>query len=241
MAPDDVSLAWLRLQLCADAAGCDIRDAATTMRWIDADNGAAWLPTLAAAQKDRDDVEVDRILADMAQGTRFDLYGGRTAVIFYDSLRRVRGTGPSGHLRTDLARLSEALELAAATTRPSFSPLINSCRDTAESERRESCSKLAKTMERADAVLAQQVGFAIEKRLAPPDSRELRTAVDRRRVLEWRVAELNQSEEAAPPWLREARARSRLAKMRALPREEDVCIAILRERKLALEPSDDRR
>jgi hypothetical protein len=240
LAPDDAPLSWLRLQLCAAAAGCDIRDAATTMRWIDADNGAAWIPTLAAAQKERDDVEIDRVLADMAQGTRFALYGDHTTVLYYDSLRRVRGNGPSDYLKSDLTRLNEAVELATATTVPSFSPLINACRDTADSERREPCLKVAKTMQRADAVLAQQVGFAMEKRLAPPDSKESRLVLERRRLLEWRVAAANQSDEAALPWLRNARARSRIAKMRVLPREEDVYIAILRERKLPLEPADDR-
>ena len=66
--PQMPSIGWLRLQLCAGTAGCDIREAATTMRWVDADNGAVWLPTLAAAQKDKDPAEVDRILADMAAG-----------------------------------------------------------------------------------------------------------------------------------------------------------------------------
>jgi hypothetical protein len=241
LAPDDAALGWLRLRLCADAAGCDLRDTATTMRWIDADNGAAWIPTLAVAQKDRDAVEIDRVLADMARGTRFDLYGDRTTVFFFDSLRRVRGNLPAEYLKTDLARLTEAVGLAAAVTVPSFSPLINACRDTADSERREPCLKLAKTMQRADAVLAQLVGFAIEKRLAPPDSKESRTVLERRRLLEWRVAEANQSEEPVLPWLRNARARSRLAKMRALPREEDVYIAVLREHKLPLQPARDHR
>src|SRR5579859_221812 len=65
--PNDPATAWLRLKLCSDAPGCDIRDAATTMRWVDAENGAAWLPTLAGAQKDKDTIQVDRILADMAE------------------------------------------------------------------------------------------------------------------------------------------------------------------------------
>ena len=52
--PQSAAIGWLRLQLCANSAGCDIREAATTLRWVDADNGAVWLPTLAAAQKDKD-------------------------------------------------------------------------------------------------------------------------------------------------------------------------------------------
>ena len=66
LAPQNASIGWLHLQLCAGTPPCDIRDVATVMRWVDADNGAAWLQTLAVAQKDRDTTEVDRILADMA-------------------------------------------------------------------------------------------------------------------------------------------------------------------------------
>ena len=237
LAPNDAPLAWLRLRLCAETINCDIRAAATTLRWIDADNGAAWMPTLATAQKDRDDVEIDRVLADMAQGTRFDLYGDRTAVLVYDVLRRARGNTLADYPKTDVARLTEAVGLAAAITVPSFSPLINMCRDTLDVERRESCLKLAKTMQKADAVLAQQVGFAIAKRLLAPDSKEWQAALERRRLLDWRVARVNRSDETAAPRVRNALARSRLAKMRALPREESVYIAILRERKLPLAPA----
>src|SRR5216684_3221432 len=46
----------------------------------------AWLQTLAAAQKDRDVTEVDRILADMAHGERFDFYWNRIVVLMVDAL-----------------------------------------------------------------------------------------------------------------------------------------------------------
>ena len=62
LAPQSAGIAWLHLQLCAQTPACDIRDVATVMRWVDADNGAAWMPTLAAAQRDRDTEEVDRVL-----------------------------------------------------------------------------------------------------------------------------------------------------------------------------------
>jgi hypothetical protein len=239
--PNDPVTAWLRLKLCSDAPGCDIRDAATTMRWVDADNGAAWLPTLAGAQRDRDMVQVDRVLADMAEGTRFDLYGNRAAVMMYDALKRIRAQLPVNYLKSDLTRLTEAMDIAGAAVIPSFSPLINACREAATMERREACLALSKTMQKADAVMAQLVGFAVEKRLAPADSKELRLIAERRRLLEWRAASANISDTPLLPWLRNARARSRLAKMRAMPREEDVCIALLREHGMPLDPPEERR
>jgi hypothetical protein len=241
LAPDNPALSWLRLQLCTYAPGCDVRDAATTMRWIAADNGAAWLPTLATAQREKDTVEIDRVLAAMAEGAHFDLYANRATVMMFDALKNARTHLPANYLTSDLARLTEAKGIADAALLPSFSPLINACREAVGSDPREDCLTLSKTMQRADAVMAQLVGFAIEKRLTPTDARELRTIAERRRLLEWRVAAADQSDEPLLPWIKNARARWYVAKMRALPREEDVCIAWLREHKMPLEPPEDHR
>jgi hypothetical protein len=240
LAPDNPAIGWLRLHLCAHATGCDLKEAATTMRWVDADNAAAWLPTLATAQRDRDTTEVDRILADMTRGKRFDFYGNRATVMMFDALKRARPSLPKHYADSDLSRLTEALGVISAAFMPSFSPVINACRDTpAGGERRESCLKLSKIMQKADAVMTQLVGFAIEKRLTSADTREQRALAERRRLLEWRVASANVSDTPLLPWLRNARARSRLAKMRALPREEDVYVALLREHGMPLEPPED--
>lgn len=238
---NDPAIAWLRLRLCADAPACNIREAATTMRWVDADNGAAWLPTLAEAQRDRDAVQVDRVLDDMAEGTRFDFYGSRLTVLMFDALKRVRGRLPRGYLQSDANRLAEARGMAAAVVMPTFSPLINACREAATQDRRDACLKLSKTLQRSDAVMAQLVGFAVEKRLTPTDAKELKSIAERRRALEWRVAAADASEATLLPWLRNARARSRLAKMRATPREEDVSTALLREHGMPLDPPEEHR
>jgi hypothetical protein len=209
------------------------------MRWVDADNATAWLPKLAAALKDKDPAQIDRVLTDMAHGERFDLYTNKATVMMFDALKRARAELPPKYAASDLTRLTEALGLADGAFKPSFSPLINACRETT-GERRESCLKLSKTMQRADAVLTQLVGFAIEKGLTV-DAKEQRAIAERRRLLEWRLASANMSDTPLLPWLRNARARARLKKIRTLPREEDVCIALLREHGLPLEPPDERR
>jgi len=220
LAPNNPAISWMRLLLCMNASGCDIRQAATTMRWVAADNGAAWLPTLTVAQKDRDTVEVDRVLDSMAEGSKFELYGNRTTVMIYGALRRARSQLPRNYLKSDAARLNEATGVANAAVLPSFSPLINVCRDaTPDAARREDCLTLSKTLQHADMVMAQLVGFGIEKRLNPGDARELGRIAERRRTLELRVALATRAN---------VTARSRLAFMRQLTREEDVCIAILR-------------
>jgi hypothetical protein len=242
LAPQDAGIGWLHLQLCTNTPDCDVRDAATTMRWVDADNGAAWLPTLAAAQRDRDAIEVDRILADMAQGAHFDLYWNRVVVLMFDALKGASGKMPGHVVKSDLTRLTAVMGIAAAELIPRFAPLIDACREsTAGTERREACLKLSKIMQRGDTVIVQITGLGIEKRLVAPDGREARAIAERRHLLEWRVSAAAQFDTPLLPWLKNPRARSRLAHMRALLREEDVCIAILREHRMAIDPPEDHR
>ena len=239
LAPQNASIGWLHLQLCAGTPACDIRDVATVMRWVDADNGAAWMQTLTVAQKDRDTTEVDRILADMAVGARFDFYWNRIVVLMVDALAAVGYDLPDGFAASDASRLGLVSGIASSEVIPAFSALVEACRESSTlPERRELCLKLSKTMQRSDTVAAQMAGFSLERRLLAPDSKEARAIAERRHVLEWRVAEAAKFDNPLLPWTRNARARARLAQMRALPREEDVCIAILKEHKMALDPPE---
>jgi hypothetical protein len=236
--PESPSIGWLRLQLCASSAGCDIREAATTLRWVDADNGAVWLPTLAAVQKENDPAEIDRILSDMAEGSRFDFYWNPTVVLLFDGLAHANGDLPPHYLQSDLDRLSEAMLVAGNEIIPPLSAVTNACREPASAERRESCIKLARIMQKADTVAAQTAGLHIEKHLAPADGKEARMLAERRRVLEWR--EQSATLDDGLPWLRNAMARERIAEMRAAPREEDVDIAFLRKHRLPLDPPQEK-
>ena len=236
--PENPSIAWLRLELCAATLACDIREAATTMRWVDADNGAVWMATLAAAEKDRESVDVDRVLQDMAQGSRFDLYFNRTVVLVFDSLKQVAAALPAGYVPSDLSRLSEAIAIAGAEVVPPFAPLLAACRESSAAERRDNCLKLSKTMQHGDAVVTQMAGFTLERRLTAPDGKEARSIAERRRVLEWRIATASQNDVPLFPWSTNAFARARIAQMRTAPREEDVDIAILRKLRLPLEPPE---
>ncbi len=237
--PENPGIAWLRLQICVNTPGCDIRGAATTMRWVDAQNSAAWMPTLAAAGRDKDAMEVARVLTDMAQGVRFDVYWNRTVVLLFDALKNVRGALPANYVPSDLARLSEAMLVAGATIVPPYAPLQNACRDSLGTERQGTCLKVSKIMQRGDTVMTQMAGFGLERRLVPPDSKQARMVAERKRALEWRVSTANLFNEPILPWLRNARARAQIARMRAIAREEDVDIAILREHRMPIEPPED--
>jgi hypothetical protein len=242
LAPQSAAIAWVHLQICAETAACSIPEVATVMRWIDADNSASWMPILATAHKDKDVVEIDRVLDDMAHAPRFDLYLNRLTVVMFDVLKNERHALPTEYAASDWARFTEVSGIATADAVPSFSALADVCRDIAAApERRETCLKLARTMQKGDAIATQLAGFGIERRLVLPDSKEARLIAERRRLLEWRVAAAAQFDLPLMPWAKNTRSRARLAEMRLHAREEDVCIAILREHKVATEPLEERR
>jgi hypothetical protein len=237
--PQNASISWLHLQLCSGTPACDIREVATAMRWVDADNAAAWLQTLTAAQKDGDTIEVDRILADMAQGARFDLYWNRIVVMMVDALDAVRDELPPANVASDSARLNTVSGIASSEIIPPFSALMEACREPgAAAERRDLCLKLSKTMQHGDTIVTQMIGFSIERHLFAPDSKEARLLAERKHLLEWRVAAAAKFDHPLLPWTKNARARARLVHMRYMRREEDVCIAILRQHRMALEPPE---
>jgi hypothetical protein len=242
LAPENAAIGWLHLQLCAITPACDSRDAAFVLRWVDPDNAAAWLAQLSTAHKDKDTIEVERVLADMAHATRFDLYYNQIMVMMFDALHAVRRELPGGIVASDTAKLAALAGVANAEIIPAFSSLIDACRESvAGSERREACLKLAKIMQRGDTVIVQMVGFGIERRLIPADGREAKSLTERKHLLEWRLSAASKLDSSILPWTQSSRTRTRLAEMRLRPREEDVCIALLRENQMALEPAESHR
>jgi hypothetical protein len=242
LAPESAPIGWLHLQLCASTPACDSRDPAFVLRWVDPDNAAAWLAQLSTAHKDKDTIEVDRVLGDMARATRFDLYYNQIMVMMFDALNGVRRELPGGVMASDTARLTALAGVANAEIIPAFSPLIDACREAAASaERREDCLKLAKVMQKGDTVMVQMVGFGIERRLISADSKEAKSLAERKHLLEWRLSAASKLDSSVLPWTQSSRTRTRLAEMRISSREEDVCIALLRQHKMALEPAEIHR
>ena len=230
LAPDSEPLAWVNLRLCATTAGCDFRDAATAMRWVDADNAAAWLPTLAVAQRDRDMVETERILFDMSQGKYANLYTMPVAVLMFDALNAVAESLPRDVVTSDATRLELVLAIAGARLVPSFTPLEEACREPAAgTERRDACVKIAHKLQRGDTLGGEIAGLMIEKHLVPPEAREHRLLGERRHALEAQMAAARRYDAPLLPWVWNAHARWHLARMRTLHRETDVMLAILRE------------
>ncbi|HVC01195.1 MAG TPA: hypothetical protein VND80_03225 [Steroidobacteraceae bacterium] len=237
LAPDDSAIVWINLRVCALTPGCDIRGDATELRWLDPDNSAAWLPTLAAALHDQDSVETDRVLAHMARGTDVDFYWNPIVVRMFDALRAVADRVPGRAIDSDAATLAAIERLAAAQIVPPLAPLTDACRRAkAGTPRRLSCGTIAQLLQRADTVSAQYAGFAVARRFAPFESREYYALGERRRVLEWRVATAARFDKPLLPWLKSAHARWRIARMRKLARQEDVILAVLRSHGMPIDP-----
>jgi hypothetical protein len=230
LAPDSVPIAWVRLRLCAITPHCDFRDAATAMRWIAADNPAAWLPTLSVAFKEGDTVEIERVLFDMSQGKHFDVYAMPVAVLMFDALTAADKSLPKTYAASDEDRLSLVIGVSAAKLVPSFTSLEEICRDSAPgTERRDACLKIARKLQRSDTVHGELAGITIEKHTVAPDSREALALTERRRVLESLVSLAAKFDTPLLPWSKSTHARWHLDQMRSLPREQDVLLAILRE------------
>jgi hypothetical protein len=237
LVPDSAPLAWVNLRLCALTMGCDFRDAATSMRWVDADNPAAWLPTLDVAQHDHDSIEVERILFDMAQGKRVKVYAVPVAVLMFDALQAVSASLPRDVVGNDASRLEFVIDIAQSRLLPSFAALEDACRDAGPgTERREACLRIAHKLQRSDMIAGELAGIAIEKHAVAPDSHEAHALAERRRLLEWQSATAARFDAPLLPWVRTRHARWHLDRMRALQREQDVVLAILREEGSAAAP-----
>src|SRR6202023_2173877 len=117
-------------------------------------------------------------------------------------------------------RLATVSGIASVEIIPPFTALVEVCRESnAAPERRELCLKLSKNMQRSDTIVAQMVGFSIERHLLATDSKEARAIAERRHVLEWRVAAAAKFDNPLLPWTKNARARARLVQMRAGARQ----------------------
>jgi hypothetical protein len=237
LAPDSAPLAWINLRLCALTMGCDFRAAATAMRWVDADNPVAWLPTLDVAQRDLDSVEVERLLFDMAQGKRIMAYTVPVSVLMFDALDAVVPALPHDAVAGEASRLALVLEIAQARLVPAFTALEDACREAAPgTERHEACLKVARKLQRSDTVAGELAGIAIERRTWPPESREARALAERRRTLEWQRHAAARFDAPLLPWVKPRHTRWHLEQMRSLHREQDVLVAVLQAQGMPTSP-----
>jgi hypothetical protein len=218
IAPTNRAIGWLSLRICEGTLGCDVPDAATTVRWLDADNAAAWLPT-------------------MALGKRFDIYWNPAIVMMFDTLKSAAASLPRGRAETDALRYQLVLDIAAATLTPTLTPLANACREgSGPPQRHESCMKVGAIMQAGDTLSVQSLAYSIQTHLAPPETKLGRNLAERRKALDWRRGEFSKFGLPFLPWSKNRWALRRMDLMRQYSREEDLMIAVLREHRVPLDP-----
>ena len=240
LAPQNAAIGWLRLQLCAAVPACDSRDVATVLRWVDPDNGAAWLHPLATAHKDGTRWKSTRMLADMARG---DALRSVLQPDHGDDVRRLERRCAASFPAASRHRIpATAGDLVRGRERGNHSALfaVDRCLPGigAPAERREDCLKLAKIMQRGDTIIVQMVGFGIERRLVAPDSKEARSLAERRRMLEWRMSAAAKFDYA--DFALDAKCASAYAPRANAPAAaRGRCLhCALREHKMPLEPAE---
>jgi hypothetical protein len=180
-APERADLAWLQIQNCRLAPGCDSEPEERRLRALDTANGAAWINALTRANQSGDEAARIAALSGLARSERVDVY--------YTTL--------TAHLTRALAHtheislpdaLNEVMGATSAEAIPAYGATSALCKGDRLNDAAivEDCRRVASAMQRGDTYIAEELGVAIAKRVWPVDSPEWKAAVEERRVFEYR-------------------------------------------------------
>lgn len=227
VAPQRPDVAWLHLQFCERVARCQTEPLESRLKKLAPDNAVVWLSALKRAQADKD--AQAQILAAMERAQRFTSYWTTLASCLTTALHASTPSRTDPQASAPLtAALTETTQWLSALTLSSFSPMSAACsaervRDPA---RRSACERIAQLLQRADSYAAEGLGLGIAQRLAAPGS-EAAKDVERRVEA---LAYLNRTAAAVVEAQieRDKFSAEMLDLMKALPREQDVSLAILR-------------
>jgi hypothetical protein len=181
VAPQRADLAWLDIQACQQAPGCDPESRELRLRTLDPANGAAWLNALARAGASNDEVAATAALADLARTQRVDTYW-TSLVVHLTGALAATGDVP---LRDALV---DVIGVLAAQSMPGYRSTSELClgQRLANVERLEACRGVASAFELGDTYITAMIGAVIAKRVWPADSAQWRAADESRRVYEYR-------------------------------------------------------
>jgi hypothetical protein len=182
-APARPDLAWLALQSCIMAEGCDVTPLEARLRALDPGNGAAWMGTLARSAPGS--AQLDAGLAGVAGSERFDIYWNPLIVHVSDAIRRTRAM-------PDREATILGIGLVAALAVPALQPMGRACKDAAlvRPEDLGACRRLSAVLSHSDTLLIESFGLSIAQRVWPASSDEYRRAADGSRVLHYRMSKL---------------------------------------------------
>ena len=179
-APQRPDLAWLQLQECVRAPGCDVEPVEMHLRRLDPVNGAAWSGSLARSVDDP--VKRESALAAIAASERFDIYWNPLIVHTANALMK------SGRMPAPNA-LASAIGSGAAQWIPAFQPLTAGCKGGAlgRPEALAQCRRLSAVLRRGDTYITEMLGLSIAKRLWAVGSPEYQEVIAASRVARYRM------------------------------------------------------
>jgi hypothetical protein len=180
-APARPDILWWQLQLCSRVASCDPQPIEARLHALDPGNGAVWAAALERGAKLKDAAAGKTTLAAIAGAERFSVYWNQSIVHTAGAVIRVRAMDPK-------SAFVAAIGAAAAQTIP-YQPLTDFCQGRAleQTEALATCRRLAAVLRRGDTYLTEMVGLLLARRAWPPGSPEYQSAVDARRVAQYRA------------------------------------------------------
>jgi hypothetical protein len=184
-APERPELAWLHAQACQEAPPCEAEPIERRLRALDPSNGAGWMGALARADASSDVAALDAALLAMSTSNRVDIYWTRLVP------RLSRAASEAGTMSLDEAEILIVGYLAGEAI-SGYTAASHACKGQRLEKREniEICRGVAKAFQRGDTYMSEMVGIAIAKRVWPEDSQEYKSAVEGRRVYQYRADKL---------------------------------------------------
>lgn len=219
-APERPELAWLHIQVCTRADGCDPEPLEVHLRQLDPANGIGWLGALARAYEAADEAALDAAIAATSQSERVDSF---YSILVTRLSRATTDAGAMSLQNTVSAVIGEVVTVGL----PGYTAASKGC-GVERQERpglRDFCKSLSASLMAGDTIISEMVGVAIAKRSWPPDSQQWLAAAEARRIYRYRSKALLDAN-WMPDW-DDAQAANYLAMLAQHRRERDVLIAQL--------------
>jgi hypothetical protein len=180
-APDRPELAFLQLQLCETAPGCDAGPLEARLQQLDPQNGIGWSYSLVRAARANDGAAWRRARDGLAHAKRADLY--------LHPLVAHLAAAAAGKAGFDFGAAALELLSIESAFMPTFEPVSRACsvQDVQEAAVLAQCRQIAAAFRHADTALLEAYGSTLALRLWPVDSAEGHEIAAERRALRYRV------------------------------------------------------
>jgi hypothetical protein len=187
-APARADLAFVQLQLCESAPGCDALPIETYLQQLDPHNGITWTYQLVRADLANDGPNWKRARDGLAQSTSVDLYWNHIVSRLAKAM-----AGKAGFDATSAAIQLLGIESSFA---PAFDPISRACsvQDIQQPEVLGQCRQIAAAFRNADTSLFEAYGSSLALHLWPDGSAESRQIAEERRALRYRVELMTRNE-----------------------------------------------